>query len=203
MAGGLAPGSLPRTTAHVQQCVTQLPLQHRRQNHPHAGRSLLSLQPARTFRLSAATRSVEELEGAELESWKACMSQVQDMGFSEEDAQKYLEKAFAWKRGYWGPEKKEPEVPSTDKLNENLGFLSEQLGIEGEDLKNTVSKFPQVLGLSIDRHLKVNKHILEHDYKLKGPAMTNVFKRKPQVLGNNYNCDGDCKGECVRCWVQF
>ena len=38
------------------------------------------------------------------------------MGFSAEDADKYLTKAFGWKKGYWGSEKKQPEVPTTEQV---------------------------------------------------------------------------------------
>ena len=60
--------------------------------------------------------ATEELQGADLDSWKACHSQVQNLGFSEEEADKFLTKAFAWKRGYWGPEKKKPEVPTVEQV---------------------------------------------------------------------------------------
>ena len=60
--------------------------------------------------------TADELEGADLESWKACQTKVEDLGFSAEEADKFLTKAFAWKKGYWGPDKKQPEVPSTEQV---------------------------------------------------------------------------------------
>ena len=65
--------------------------------------------------------ATEELQGGHLDSWKACQAQVQELGFSEEEADKFLTKAFAWKKGYWGPEKKQPEVPSTEQVGEYSG----------------------------------------------------------------------------------
>lgn len=30
-----------------------------------------------------------------------------------------------------------------------------------------------------------------------------VLLRRPEVLGYNIDCLGDCAGECNRCWVRF
>ena len=52
------------------------------------------------------------MKGDDLEQWHACQSKVQDLGFSSEEAEKFLNKAFAWQQGYWGPEKPKPEEPA-------------------------------------------------------------------------------------------
>ncbi len=65
---------------------------------------------------SCDTVATEELKGEELEQWNACQSKVEGLGFSPEDATKFLNKAFAWQKGYWGPEKPKPEPPSTSQV---------------------------------------------------------------------------------------
>ena len=60
--------------------------------------------------------ATEELEGEELEQWHACQGKVEELGFSPEDAVKFLNKAFAWQKGYWGPEKPKPEAPTTSQV---------------------------------------------------------------------------------------
>ena len=67
----------------------------------------------------AAVAAREELQGADLESWNAVQSEVEEMGFSAEEAEKVLIKAFAWKKGYWGSEKKEPEVPTVTQASQD------------------------------------------------------------------------------------
>lgn len=44
---------------------------------------------------------------------------------------------------------------------------------------------------------------LEKTWKMKGPVLTKTLMRRPDVLGYNIDCLGDCAGECNRCWVRF
>ena len=60
--------------------------------------------------------ATDELKGEELEQWNACQSKVEELGFSADEAVKFLNKAFAWQKGYWGPEKPKPEAPSTAQV---------------------------------------------------------------------------------------
>lgn len=47
------------------------------------------------------------------------------------------------------------------------------------------------------------KEVLEGQWKMKGTVLKNCVKRKPVILGYNVDCQGDCIGECNRCWVRF
>lgn len=66
-----------------------------------------------------------------------------------------------------------------------------------------VSKFPEVMGCDIDERLKPNVELLEKNYFLKGAVRAKVILRKPRVIGNVIDCEGNCQGECSRCWAQF
>lgn len=78
-----------------------------------------------------------------------------------------------------------------------LDYLDE-LGIKGSDVTATVSKFPEVLGMKVEERMKANVDKIQNEFKIKGPALANIFKRKPQVLGFNWDCYGDCQGNCPR-----
>ncbi|KAK9848664.1 hypothetical protein WJX84_010343 [Apatococcus fuscideae] len=146
--------------------------------------------------------ATEELKGEELEQWNACQSKVEELGFSSEEAVKFLNKAFAWQKGYWGPEKTKPEAPSTAQIDAVISYLDE-LGVTDKDLAGAIKQFPQLLGMKVEERMKPNITKIQNEFKIKGPAMKNVLKRKPQVLGFNWDCYGDCQGNCPRCWVHF
>eukprot|EP00873_Tetraselmis_striata_P011066 jgi/Tetstr1/431330/TSEL_021021.t1 len=44
---------------------------------------------------------------------------------------------------------------------------------------------------------------LEKTWKIKGPTLSATLKRRPEILGYNVDCLGNCLGECNRCWVRF
>lgn len=79
----------------------------------------------------------------------------------------------------------------------------DELGVKDKDLASAIKQFPQLLGMKVEERMKPNITKIEHEFKIKGPAMNNVLKRKPQVLGFNWDCYGDCQGNCPRCWVHF
>ena len=133
--------------------------------------------------------------------------------------------AFAWTKGYWAAEKPEPEIPDKEQVRspkcnpdavtgsctlltwlyvqiaQAISFLEEQ-GVEGDDLPKLLKQFPQVLGLK-EEHMNGNMNKMQKQYFVRGPALKNVIKRKPQALGFNWDCEGDCAGNCPRCWVHF
>ena len=73
-----------------------------------------------------------------------------------------------------------------------VGYLAE-LGIKDADLHNTVEKFPEVLGLQVKERMKVNVEKIEREFKIKGPELLKMFKRKPQALGKECTQLGLCK----------
>ena len=125
-----------------------------------------------------------------------------DLGFTEDEAEGFMQKAFGWKgQGYWRMSKEE-EVPSPDDVQARLDFVA-GLGIQGADLAAYVKKFPEVLGLDVEGQLAPTVEDLQVKWFMKGTVLANALKRRPEVLGYNIDCQGDCAGECNRCWVRF
>lgn len=88
-------------------------------------------------------------------------------------------------------------------MQASLDYLR-QLGLsEDAKLAKVVKGFPEVLGCGVDDQLKQAVEVLEKTWKMRGPVIANTVMRRPQVLGYNYDCEGDCAGECNRCWVRF
>eukprot|EP00951_Prasinocladus_malaysianus_P048605 scaffold660372_cov41-Prasinocladus_malaysianus.AAC.1 len=100
---------------------------------------------------------------------------------------------------YWRGEVVEA-VPSVEQITAVMDYLSE-IGIKGGDLQKYVDKFPQVFGCDVDKLLRANVTELEKTWRIKGPTLAAMLKRRPEILGFNFDCLGDCKGECNRCWV--
>jgi len=40
-------------------------------------------------------------------------------------------------------------------------------------------------------------------WKMGPSVVAGAVKRRPEALGFNVDCLGDCIGECNRCWVRF
>lgn len=144
----------------------------------------------------------ETLQGKQLDDWQACVDRVCEIGFNEADAEIIVEKSFGWKgQAFWRQQKVE-EVPSLTQVQAVLDFLETQ-GIKPSDLPAYIKKFPQVFGCDVKAQLSGNVTILEDTWKLRGAVLTNVLKRRPEILGYNVDCEGSCVGECNRCWVRF
>lgn len=66
-----------------------------------------------------------------------------------------------------------------------------------------VKSFPEVLGLDVESQMQANVEKLKKDWKMTDKVIPNVVKRQPQVLGYNVDCEGNCLGECNRCWIRL
>ena len=76
------------------------------------------------------------------------------------------------------------------------------LGMSTEEVSKVISDFPEFLGCEEDL-LRKNVDYVQSTFFVKGKALVNTLKRKPQVLGNIVDCEGNCVGDCNRCWVRF
>ncbi len=70
-------------------------------------------------------------------------------------------------------------------------------------LAQAVKTFPEVLGLPVEEQLQNNVEKLKKDWKMTDKVIPNVLKRQPALLGFNVDCEGNCQGDCNRCWVRF
>ncbi len=66
-----------------------------------------------------------------------------------------------------------------------------------------IKNFPEVFGLDVESQMKANVEKLKKDWKMTDKVIPNVVKRQPQVLGYNVDCEGNCMGECNRCWIRL
>ena len=48
-----------------------------------------------------------------------------------------------------------------------------------------------------------NVRVLEDKWRMSREVVTRTLLRKPEILGFNVDCYGDCVGECNRCWARF
>jgi hypothetical protein len=94
-------------------------------------------------------------------------------------------------------------MPNVEQIGDVVSFLTENCGLKQSDLGTLASSFPQVFGCPIDSQLQVALNVMKDEWKMKGPALTAVLKRKPQALGCNVDCEGNCIGQCDRCWVRY
>ncbi|KAG4210655.1 hypothetical protein ERO13_A02G060400v2 [Gossypium hirsutum] len=135
-------------------------------------------------------------------TWEACRQALSAFGFTDEEEDKILGKAFGHVHSpYWGEERKKEE-PRFEIVNEILEYLR-SLGLSDDDLRKLLKKFPEVLGCDIEHELRTNVQILEKDWGIKGKSLKNLLLRNPKVLGYNVDCKGDCIAQCTRCWVRF
>ena len=63
-------------------------------------------------------------------------------------------------------------------------------------------KFPEVVGVPVET-LRESLARLESGFFIKGKVATRTLLRRPDVLGMDFDCEGDCKGQCHKCWVRF
>ncbi len=66
-----------------------------------------------------------------------------------------------------------------------------------------IKNFPEVFGLDVENQMRANVEKLKKDWKMTDKVIPNVVKRQPQVLGYNVDCEGNCMGECNRCWIRL
>jgi hypothetical protein len=152
----------------------------------------------------ASSAAEGRLTGSDLEAWKHSKQLIKDIGFSDEDAEDVMQRSFGWDKAsqsFWRGSLVE-QVPSTNQVQTVIDYLAE-LGIRGNDLIKFVGKFQYVFGCDVEDLLKANVTELQNTWKIKGTALTATLRRKPEILGYNLDCLGDCKGECNRCWVRF
>lgn len=153
---------------------------------------------------SAAAPEVAEVVTEGSDAWCEARELVKEIGFEEEEAQAILERSFGWDKpsqSFWRGSLVK-DIPDTKEMQDIIEYLGE-LGIKGSDLQAYVSKFPYLFGCSLEGLLKANVAELEKTWKIKGATLTSTLKRRPEILGYNLDCLGDCKGECNRCWVRF
>lgn len=148
----------------------------------------------------------EALDTAGLAEWRKVSVALQEVseGLSEQEADKMVGRAFGWSsQKFWRGDVKE-ERPELTQVTAALDFLRNEIGVEEKDFAAILKKFPEVVRLPVER-MAGNKDFIIESYPVfkNGTMLLNVVKETPAVLGYDFDCAGDCKSECARCWVQF
>mmetsp|Transcript_35820 Transcript_35820/g.77931 ORF Transcript_35820/g.77931 Transcript_35820/m.77931 type:complete len:213 (-) Transcript_35820:75-713(-) len=137
------------------------------------------------------------------EAFEACLDFVSTLGpFSSEEAADMLKDAFGWSRQTYWRKRKSEEVPQLAAIEERVEALRGAGGLSDDQVAKVVAAFPEVLGCEADL-LRENVAYVEKTFFVKGNTLTSLLVRKPEVLGNIVDCQGDCVGDCNRCWVRF
>ena len=139
------------------------------------------------------------------ESFRECASRISELtgDLSVDESTSALREAFGWgkkSQKFWRESKVE-EVPSVDLVEGRIQVLLD-LGMTTEDVSKVISDFPEFLGCEEDL-LRKNVDYVTKTFFVRNKALVNTLKRKPQVLGNIVDCEGNCVGACNRCWVRF
>lgn len=147
----------------------------------------------------------QTLSSQQLEEWSQISSLLMSIDSSIEkiQADKLVSRAFGWgTQKFWrGDVKHEP--PSLEQAQASIHFLRNTLELDDSSIAAIFKKLPEVLRLPLSR-MNANIDLIQSNYpSLKGTMLQNSVKANPSVLGYDFDCEGDCKSECARCWVQF
>eukprot|EP00877_Chromochloris_zofingiensis_P009841 jgi/Chrzof1/510/Cz01g18140.t1 len=134
--------------------------------------------------------------------WSHCVHLLTDLGVAEDQAERYIARAFGWgSQAYWRGEQVQV-APSVKQVQAALAYLNE-LGIQEQDMAKVLKSFPELVGCRVEQQLRANVHKLQNEWKLKDAVLAKAILRNPSVLGYTVDCMGDCAGECNRCWARF
>ncbi|KAG6549404.1 hypothetical protein Mapa_009123 [Marchantia paleacea] len=142
----------------------------------------------------------EELTAQQLEQWVEASKYLEGLGFDPEETDKILGKAFGWVHSPYWTEEMLQTVPEVETISTVMD-LGKSTGLTDDQLAAVVKKFPEVLNCKDT--IETNIGILDKEWGIKGNTLKNLIVRKPQVLGYNVDCKGDCVAQCTRCWVRF
>jgi len=146
-----------------------------------------------------------DLSEAEKSQWNSARNVLTEkLSVSEEDADKALLRGFGWSSQIYWRKKREKEVPTVETIEKCLDFLSsDRLKMKPKEIVNVLKEFPEILGIDLEKRAKANLDYIEKNYKFSGPRLKNSLVENPAAFGFDVDCQGDCAGECGRCWLRF
>ncbi|MEW5317122.1 MAG: hypothetical protein WDW38_008449 [Sanguina aurantia] len=142
-----------------------------------------------------------ELESA-YEPWLECVEELKLAGLGQDAAERAVSKAYGWTySAYWRGEQAEV-IPALESMQESLLVL-QGLGLTEAELAALLKTFPEALACHPEDQLQKNLTRLREEYKLNGKVLVKALARQPRILGYTFSCEGDCAGECHKCWARF
>lgn len=113
-----------------------------------------------------------------------------------------IARAFGWSSQKFWRGRVKKAVPDPAVVSAALAELT-ALGLDDARVTTLLARFPEVLAVGEVR-IRHNLQFITRSYPaLTGPRLMNAVVENPAVLGYDFDCEGDCKSECARCWVQF
>ena len=113
-----------------------------------------------------------------------------------------MEMAAQTARAVHARQTREEQPPCPETVGAVLEFLDSLEGMDSAAMGKVVQKFPEVVGLPVET-LRQSVAQLEKSFFMKGKVVTKTVIRRPDLLGMDFDCQGDCKGQCHKCWVRF
>jgi hypothetical protein len=147
------------------------------------------------------TFSRDELTDEERQKWEPASGLLEGLGFSAEESDKILAKAFGWVDSPYWSETTLQTVPEVDAVSSKVDFMK-GLGFAEDELTPVLKKFPELFGCR-ETLMTHNLGVLDKEWGIKGNKLKSLIKRNPHVLGYTVDCKGDCMAQCTRCWVRF
>jgi hypothetical protein len=141
------------------------------------------------------------LTDEERQKWEQASGLLEGIGFSAEESDKILAKAFGWVNSPYWSETTLQTVPELEAVSSKVDFMK-ALGFAEDELTPVLKKFPELFGCR-ETLMTHNLGILDKEWGIKGNKLKSLIKRNPQVLGYTVDCKGDCMAQCTRCWVRF
>lgn len=132
-----------------------------------------------------------------------CFVPPRESALSAEEAELTVRRAFGWgSQRYWRRAVLR-EAPSAAAAQRRLHFLRDTLALRHADVQLVLRRFPEVLRLDMQQ-LRDAVALMQRNWPaLTGSRLAAAVRDKPAVLGFDFDCEGDCQGECSRCWAQF
>lgn len=166
----------------------------------------LATRRAQTFVFAVASLSPPaELSTEKQSEWQLVVKEVERIvpGIDEQKADALVSRAFGWgTQKFWRGRVKK-QTASLDTMSASIDFLRDVIELDDDSIAKLIPKFPEVLALSVNR-MRENVNYIQRTYpNLKGKLLKNAINANPAALGYDFDCEGDCKSECARCWVQF
>lgn len=170
----------------------------------HVQRQRYAVTASASDKAALSKQECSPLSEAQQKEWERVQHRVCTLlSVDERTGDKIVSRAFGWATQKFWRGRKKNEAPSLDVLENSLKFLMDVVEIKEATLPCLIMDFPEVIALDVSR-MQDNVNFITKTYPyIKGERLTRAVLGNPAVLGYDFDCEGDCKSECARCWAQF
>jgi len=143
------------------------------------------------------------LTGDDLSQWQATVTMVEEVGFSVEEAEEIVTRAFGWSSQLYWRKSKIQVIPQPEQVAESIAYLKSNIA-KPADFVKIVKGFPECIALAVEGGppgLKYAVQFIKDEWDMDGVVFNMVLAKKPKLLGNSVDCKGTCAGMCHQCWA--